>query len=77
MVASRSREQEYAADAAAKSAGYGEALHAALTYLGDFEGGRSGWEQVVAATHPEPTHPLPPVLTGLDRQEGGWSTWRK
>ena len=31
----------YACDAAAKAAGYGAALHQALTYLGDFEGGRS------------------------------------
>ena len=52
LVAERSRGQEYEADRAARAAGYGEALREALTHLGEFEGGRSGWEQVLTATHP-------------------------
>lgn len=52
VMSAQSRRSEYECDAAAKAAGYGPALHQALTYLGDFEGGRSGWEQVIAATHP-------------------------
>ena len=52
LVAERSRGQEYEADRAARAAGYGDALREALAHLGEFEGGRSGWEQVIAATHP-------------------------
>jgi Zn-dependent protease with chaperone function len=52
LVADRSRQCEFEADAAAMRAGYGPALTEALIYLGDFESGRSGWEQVLAATHP-------------------------
>ena len=52
LVADRSRGQEYEADQAARAAGYGDALREALTHLGEFEGGRSGWEQVITATHP-------------------------
>lgn len=52
LVAERSRAQEYEADQAARFAGHGEALRQALGHLGEFEGGRSGWEQVMSATHP-------------------------
>ena len=52
LVAERSRGQEYEADRAARAAGYGEALREALSHLGEFESGRSGWEQVLTATHP-------------------------
>jgi Zn-dependent protease with chaperone function len=52
LVRANARHQEYECDAAAKAAGYGDALHQALQVLGDFEGGRSGGEQVLAATHP-------------------------
>ena len=52
LVAERSRDYEYAADQEARRVGYGEALREALAHLGEFEGGRSGWEQVITATHP-------------------------
>ena len=52
LVADRSRAAEYEADAAAKSAGHGEGLVIALEYIGDFDDARSGWDRVVAATHP-------------------------
>jgi hypothetical protein len=52
VVAVGSRRQEYAADAAVAATGRGEALHRALSLLGELEPGRSGWNRVVAATHP-------------------------
>jgi hypothetical protein len=51
-VALGSRRQEYAADAAVAATGRGEALHRALSLLGELEPGRSGWNRVIAATHP-------------------------
>ena len=48
----RGRQQEYECDAHAKAAGYGKALYDALEYLGDFEGGTSGWKEALHATHP-------------------------
>lgn len=65
LVAHRARVGEYEADAAAKAGGYREALINALTYLGDFEGGRSGWEQVLTATHP-PSELRLEALEGLE-----------
>jgi Zn-dependent protease with chaperone function len=32
--------------------GRGEALHGALSLLGELEPGQSGWDRVIAATHP-------------------------
>jgi Zn-dependent protease with chaperone function len=52
ITAKRQREHEYEADAAAKAAGYGESLASALRTMSAFEGGRTGWEQALAATHP-------------------------
>jgi hypothetical protein len=52
VVALGSRPQEYAADAAVRATGRGEALHQALSLLGELEPGRSGWNRVIAATHP-------------------------
>jgi len=52
VVALGSRRQEYEADAAVAAAGQGEALHRALSLLGELEPGRSGWNRVIAATHP-------------------------
>jgi hypothetical protein len=52
IVAISSRRQEYAADAAVAATGRGEALHQALSLLGELEPGRSGWGRVMAATHP-------------------------
>jgi hypothetical protein len=52
MVAVTSRHQEYAADAAVAATGRGEALHGALSLLGELEPGQSGWDRVIAATHP-------------------------
>ena len=51
-MAAGTRRQEYETDAAVRATARGAALHQALTFLGEFEPGRSGWEQVVAATHP-------------------------
>lgn len=51
--AAGARRCEYAADAAAKAAGYGEGLHRALDAMGrGFDGARTGWEQAILATHP-------------------------
>ena len=52
VVTLGSRRQEYEADAAVAAAGQGEALHRALSLLGELEPGRSGWARVIAATHP-------------------------
>ena len=52
LVAERGREYEYQADQEARRAGYGPAVREALGHLGEFEGARSGWEQVITATHP-------------------------
>jgi Zn-dependent protease with chaperone function len=52
VTASTQRRYEYEADAAAKSIGLGGALASALRKMGAFEGGRTGWEQTMAATHP-------------------------
>ena len=46
------RAQEYEADAAIKQIGYGPALISALRTLSIFEGGRTGWETALYATHP-------------------------
>jgi Zn-dependent protease with chaperone function len=44
---------EYAADAAAAAAGYGDGLYRALASLrASFDGARSGWEASMLATHP-------------------------
>lgn len=66
LLAVRGRNHEYEADAAAKLAGYGPALSEALSLLTDFEGGRSGWDQVVLATHP-PTELRLEALDGESR----------
>jgi Zn-dependent protease with chaperone function len=52
IVAVASRDQEYATDAAVAATGRGEALHRALSLLGELEPGQSGWDRVIAATHP-------------------------
>ncbi|MGD0833757.1 MAG: M48 family metalloprotease [Candidatus Dormibacteria bacterium] len=52
VMAAGTRRQEYGADAAVAATGRGPALHQALTFLGEFEPGRSGWDQTIAATHP-------------------------
>jgi Zn-dependent protease with chaperone function len=47
------RSCEYAADAAAAAAGYGDGLYRALAQLrASFDGARSGWEASMLATHP-------------------------
>jgi Zn-dependent protease with chaperone function len=52
IAARTQREHEYEADAAARAAGFGDGLASALKTLSAFEGGRTGWEQALAATHP-------------------------
>jgi hypothetical protein len=52
VLALGSRRAEYAADAAVRVTGRGEALHRALSLLGELEPGRSGWNRVIAASHP-------------------------
>ncbi len=52
IAAVTSRRQEYAADAAVAGTGRGGALHGALSLLGELEPGQSGWDRVIAATHP-------------------------
>jgi len=46
------RLHEYEADAAVKQLGYGPQLIEALGILSVYEGGRSGWEHALFATHP-------------------------
>jgi len=46
------RRAEYAADAAAMAAGHGDGLRRALSRLQFWEGGRDGWDEVMAASHP-------------------------
>jgi Zn-dependent protease with chaperone function len=54
VTAASQRRCEYAADAAAKAAGLAAPLSSALRKITAFEGGRTGWEQAMAATHPPP-----------------------
>jgi Zn-dependent protease with chaperone function len=56
------RQQEYDADRAADRAGHAFGLYRALEHLQMFEGGRSGWEDAVSATHP----PIELRLEGLE-----------
>lgn len=51
-VAASQRRYEYAADATAARLGYASAMISALRKMGAFEGGRTGWEQAMTATHP-------------------------
>ncbi|CAN5243292.1 hypothetical protein BH20ACT24_BH20ACT24_03980 [soil metagenome] len=51
-IASSQRRYEYGADAAAARIGYAADLSSALRKMGAFEGGRTGWEQAMTATHP-------------------------
>ena len=52
MSAATQRRYEYEADAAAASIGCASALSSALSKIGAFESGRTGWERAIAATHP-------------------------
>jgi hypothetical protein len=52
LTAHTQRGYEYEADAAAARIGLATQLSSALKKMGAFEGGRSGWEQAMAATHP-------------------------
>ena len=51
-VRSDMRRQEFEADAAVKRLGGGPSLITALSFLSMFEGGRTGWENALYATHP-------------------------
>ncbi len=51
-AAARQRRFEYEADAAANQIGLGSSLAAALYKLTQFEGGRTGFEAIIAAAHP-------------------------
>lgn len=47
------RDAEYAADRAAADAGYADGLRRALTVIrASFDGGQSGWDEAILATHP-------------------------
>ena len=52
VCAATQRRYEYEADAAAAANGLSEALSSALRKIGAFEGGRTGWERSMVATHP-------------------------
>ena len=51
-IASEQRHYEYAADNVALQIGLAGPLSRALEKMAAFEGGRTGWEQAIAATHP-------------------------
>jgi Zn-dependent protease with chaperone function len=52
MAAATQRRYEYEADAAAAAIGCSNALSSALSKIGAFESGRTGWERAIVATHP-------------------------
>ena len=52
LVAASQRRYEYDADKAASDLGLGDDLASALPKLTAFEGGRTGWERAMTATHP-------------------------
>jgi Zn-dependent protease with chaperone function len=52
MAAATQRRYEYEADAGAASIGYSSTLSSALSKIGAFESGRTGWERAIVATHP-------------------------
>jgi len=52
LTAASQRRYEYEADAAVSAVGLGPQLISALTKLGAFESGRTGWEIAMTATHP-------------------------
>jgi len=52
LSAATQRRYEYEADAAAAAIGLSAALSSGLRKMGAFEGGRSGWERAMVATHP-------------------------
>jgi Zn-dependent protease with chaperone function len=73
VVAASQRRYEYAADAAAAKIGFAADLSSALRKMSAFEGGRTGWEQAMAATHPPTELRLealePPQLDDFEYQE--------
>jgi Zn-dependent protease with chaperone function len=52
MAAATQRRYEYEADEGAASIGLSNALSSALSKIGAFESGRTGWERAIVATHP-------------------------
>jgi Zn-dependent protease with chaperone function len=52
VISGTQRAYEYQADAASARAGYATALSSALRKMSAQEGGRTGWEQAMAAVHP-------------------------
>jgi hypothetical protein len=52
VAALGSRRREHDADVAVRAAERGEALHRALSFLGELEPGRSGWDRALAAGQP-------------------------
>ncbi len=69
LMAKRSRQYEYDADACAASFGdpFRLGLRRALDELSAWEAPRTGWEDVLAATHP-------PIEHRLERLEAGWES---
>lgn len=54
VTAASQRRCEYEADAAARAIGLGSALISALSKITAYEAGRTGWEEMMASTHPAP-----------------------
>lgn len=77
MTAGTQGGYEYEADAAAARIGLATSLSLALRKMGAFEGGRTGWEQTMAATHPPTELRLEalqqPRPDDFEYQEGGLS----
>lgn len=77
VSAATQRRYEYEADAAAAAIGHASGLSSALRKLEVFEGGRTGWERAMTATHPPTELRIEaldaPRADDLEYQESGFS----
>jgi hypothetical protein len=83
MTAASHRRYEYEVDNAALEISFGTELSAALRKMTAFEGGRTGWEQAMAATHPpvelrlEALQPVEPDDWEYQEDELRAPTWQE
>jgi Zn-dependent protease with chaperone function len=74
VLAMEGRAYEYSADKAAVQAGYGQGLYLALEHLRPFERARSGWEDVLHATHPPMEYRLEAIEDQMKEPRGAVQT---